>query len=62
MRKLSTSRTESRNEKLDFDSFWKNDASKPLFNDDSLYRKIDKERRLKEEQKLQELSKALTDF
>ena len=45
----TSSRTGTRSDKLDFDTFWKNDGSKPLFNDDSLYRKIDKERRLKEE-------------
>lgn len=28
-------------------SFWKNEASKPLFNDDSLYRKMEKERKHK---------------
>lgn len=31
----------------DFQSFWKNDASRPLFDDDTLYRKLEKERQAK---------------
>lgn len=37
----------SSRENQDFQSFWKNDASRPLFDDDTLYRKLEKERQAK---------------
>jgi hypothetical protein len=43
MRKMTGSRADSRNEVNK--EFWSNDASKPLFDDDSLYRKLDKDRK-----------------
>jgi len=52
------SRNEGRTTKLNDDSlkiedsFWNNDASKPLFDDDNLYRKMAKQKKQTENKKL----------